>query len=67
LDGDLVFLGRITNERDIRIFGRAIGLQHRDDNDNATATEITDRPWKADYPYYIRLVSIRQGPQGMSV
>lgn len=54
-DGDLVFLARLTNERDIRIFGRAIGLQHQDDRDNATHEEITERPWKADYCHYIRL------------
>jgi hypothetical protein len=37
------------------IFGKAIGRRHRDDEDIANAAEIALRPWKADWPRYVRV------------
>lgn len=55
-DGDVIFFGRLTHDpNDIFIIGRAIGLQHVDDRDVATPEDIKARPWKVDWPNYIRV------------
>jgi hypothetical protein len=54
--GDTLFMGRMTHSpHDTLIFGRAIGLEHVDGRDVATPEEIAARPWKVDWPNYIRV------------
>ena len=54
-DGAIMFMARFTDERDIRIFGRAIGIKYHPGRDDATAEDIERRPWKREYPRYIRV------------
>ena len=55
-DGDVIFMGRLTHgPNDIRIFGRAIALAYVPGRDDATPADINRRPWKADWPRYIRV------------
>lgn len=55
-DGDTLFAGRLVSDpHDTLIFGRATGLAHVPRDDDATEAEITDRPWKARWPHYIRV------------
>ncbi len=55
-EGDVIFIARLTiDPNDIRIFGRAIGMEHIPGRDDATPREIADRPWKAEWPCYIRV------------
>ena len=55
-NGSVMFIGRLTYDpNDIKIFGRATGLKHDDTRDLATDDEIKNRPWKADWPAYIRV------------
>ncbi len=57
-DGDIVFIGTFTKSpNDIRIFGRAIGMAHKDGRDDATEDDIELRDWKRDFPHYIRVHS----------
>ena len=56
LDEAIIFMGRLTrNSNDIRIFGRAIGMAHREGRDEATEAEKKERPWKERWPNYIRV------------
>ena len=53
---DVIFMGQLTlNPDDIRIFGRAIEMKYELGRDDATAADITRRPWKKDWPRYIRV------------
>lgn len=55
-DGDIIFMGRFTKDpNDIRVFGRATGMKHKPGRDDATAADIEKRPWKKDYPRYVRV------------
>jgi len=55
-DGALIFIGRLTKEpNDIRVFGRALGMQHVPGRDDATAADVAVRPWKKTWPRYIRV------------
>jgi hypothetical protein len=55
-DGDLIFFGRLVrNPDDILVFGRAIGIRHVEGRDDATAAEVAARPWKVDWPHYVRV------------
>ena len=54
-DGDVMFIARLTDEPDTRIFGRAIALRHQPGRDDATDTEIADQAWRAHWRHYIRL------------
>ena len=54
-DGAVMFIARLTKERDIRIFGRAIAMKHDPVRDNASPEEIARRPWKEKWPRYIRV------------
>jgi len=55
-DDALIFIARLTQEpNDIRVFGRAIGMKHKRDRDNATREDIALRPWKEKWPRYIRV------------
>ncbi len=55
-DGAVIFIARITKEpNDIRVFGRATGLQHVPGRDDATPDDIKLRKWKLQWPHYIRV------------
>ena len=55
-DGAVMFMARLVkNPVDIIIFGRGIGMAYRDGLDDATAEDLVKRPWKADWPRYIRV------------
>jgi hypothetical protein len=55
-DGALMFMGRLVkHSNDIVIFGRAIGMRHVEGRDEASETDLVERPWKVDWPYYIRV------------
>lgn len=55
-DGDTMFMGRMTHSpNDTLIFGRAIGLAHVDERDKASAEDLLVRPWKSEWPHYIRV------------
>ena len=51
-DGDIMFIGRFTDERDIRIYGRAIGKAHIPGQDKATKEEIDKRKWLEKWGNY---------------
>jgi hypothetical protein len=56
--GDTMFMGRMTHDpHDTLIYGRGIGFQHVDARDTASPAEIAVRPWKVDWPHYIRVYS----------
>ena len=54
-DGALIFSSRLVKGPDIRVFGRAIGMKHKEGRDDATQTDIEQRPWKSKWPRYIRV------------
>lgn len=55
-EGALMFMARLVSEPvDIRVFGRAIAMEHRPGRDDATAGDIVARPWKERWPCYIRV------------
>ena len=54
-DGAVMFIARLTNERDIRIFGRAVGMKYHPGRDDASPEDIALRPWKEEWPRYIRV------------
>ncbi|ROZ76103.1 phospholipase D family protein [Ramlibacter sp. WS9] len=55
-EGDVMYISRlIRNPNDSLIFGRARALRHDDARDIASASEIARRPWKKDWPRYIRV------------
>lgn len=57
-DGAVMFMGRLVKSpADIIIFGRAIGMPHVPGRDDATPADLALRPWKANWPHYIRVHS----------
>jgi hypothetical protein len=55
-DGAVMFMGRLVEGRnDILIYGRATARAHERDNDDASASDLRRRPWKAKYPHYVRV------------
>lgn len=58
-DGDVVYAGRMTRDPDdILVFGRGIAMAHVDDQDDATSAEIRNRPFKSEYPHYVRVHNV---------
>lgn len=58
-DGDVIFVSRMTeNPDDIRIIGRAIAIGHVEGRDEATDEEIEARPFKSNFPHYIRVHAV---------
>ena len=49
-DGDVIFMGRLAEGPDIRIFGRAVGMKYKPGRDDATEEDPQNR-----YPHYIRV------------
>lgn len=61
-DGAVMFIGRLTRvPDDVRIFGYAVGLEHRQGRDDATAADIAfpGRDWKATWPHYVRVFNAK--------
>lgn len=54
-DGAVMFISRLVEGRDIRVFGRGIGVAHVPGRDDATQADIRHRVWKSDWPCYIRV------------
>lgn len=55
-DGAVMFMARLVRgPNDIMIFGRGVGMEHEPDRDDASAEEIARRPWKAQWPHYVRV------------
>ena len=54
-DGTVMFIAYLTDEPDIRIFGRAIGMKHQPGRDDATLEDIALRDWKKNWPHYVRV------------
>ncbi len=56
-DGAAMFMAPLVEGPDIRIFGRAVGMTHWPERDDATPDDIARRPWKERWPHYIRVHS----------
>ena len=54
-DGAVMFIARLTDEPDIRIFGRAVAMRHEPGRDDATPADIERREWVSRWPHYIRV------------
>ena len=54
-DGAVMFMARFTDERDIRIFGRAVGMKYHQGRDDASDGDIERREWREKYSKYIRV------------
>jgi hypothetical protein len=55
-DGAVMFMSRLVHSpNDTMIFGRAIGRSYEEGRDDASATDLAERPWKKDWPHYIRV------------
>lgn len=55
-DGAVIFMGRLVKDpADIMIFGRAVALKYKEGRDDASADDIKLRPYKIDWPHYIRV------------
>jgi hypothetical protein len=55
-DGAIIFVSRLVrNPDDILVYGRVVGMQYHSGRDDATPAEIQSRPWKENWPYYIRV------------
>ena len=54
-DGAVMFIARLVDGGDIRIFGRAIAIAHKPGRDDASADDLSRRPWKEPWPRYIRI------------
>jgi len=57
-DGDIIYMARMTyNPWNYAIFGKAEAIKFVDGRDEATKSEIKERPWKADWPIYLRITN----------
>ena len=54
-DGAVMFIARLTDEPDIRIFGRAIGMKYHPVRDDASPEDIKLRSWREKWSRYIRV------------
>jgi hypothetical protein len=55
-DGAVMFMGRLVKEpNDILIYGRAVAMHHEPGRDDATASDLRQRGWKANWPHYVRV------------
>ncbi len=57
-DGDIMYLARMTFKPwDYAIFGKAEAVKFVEARDEATKSEIKERPWKANWPIYLRVIN----------
>ena len=54
-DGAVMFISPFVKGSDIRVFGRAVAMNHQEGRDDATPTDIEQHPWKSKWPRYIRV------------
>jgi Phosphatidylserine/phosphatidylglycerophosphate/cardiolipin synthases and related enzymes len=54
-DNDIIFMARMTAPSNYAIFGRAIALKYNEGRDEASKQEIAERPWKKQWPIYLRI------------
>lgn len=55
-DDAVMFMSRLVHSpNDTLIFGRAIGRRYEEGRDDASASDLAKRPWKKDWPHYIRV------------
>ena len=58
MDDDTVYMAYIVKDHPgYMIFGRGYGTAHVPGRDDASHTEKSRKPWKKDYPHYIRITS----------
>ena len=50
-----MYIARLIEGRDIRIFGRGIGMKYVSGRDDATPADIDRRNWKLTWPHYVRV------------
>jgi len=54
--GDIIYFARLTkNPNNYSIFGRGIAVKYDEERDRASEKEIIERPWKKDWPVYLRV------------
>lgn len=57
-DGDIIYMARMTNNPcDYAIFGKAEAIKFVDGRDEASEAEIIERPWKKEWPIYLRVTN----------
>lgn len=54
-NGDVVFIARLISPNDYAIFGRATAMKYDRTRDYLPGADLAERPWKENYPYYIRI------------
>lgn len=55
-EGAVMFIARLVRDPDdTLIHGRAVAMAYRDGRDDASSADLKKRPWKQDWPHYIRL------------
>lgn len=55
-DGAIMFMGRLVHSPDdTLIYGRAIAVHHEPCRDDVSTADLKLRPWKKDWPHYIRV------------
>ncbi len=55
-DGDVIFMGRLVGgPDDTLICGRALARRYEQGRDDASAEDLALRPWKRQWPHYIRV------------
>ena len=50
-----MYIARLVQDGDIRVFGRAVGLAYRQGRDDATEADVLARSWKSRWGSYIRV------------
>lgn len=56
--GDIIYFARMTYDPlNYAIFGKAEAIKFKDVRDEATELEIKERPWKKDWPIYLRVTN----------
>ena len=55
-DGDAMFMSRLVHgPDDTMIYGRAVAIRYEEGRDDASPEDLALRPWKKDWPHYIRV------------
>jgi hypothetical protein len=55
-EGDVMFMGHlVSGPNDIRVYGRAVALAYEEGRDDASAEDISRRPWLERWPHFIRV------------
>ncbi len=54
-NGAVMYVARLVEGPDIRIFGRGIGMKYVAGRDDATPADTEQRNWKSNWPHYVRV------------